>query len=588
MSKNITSSHVVKFLFGQYKESPAGCFVMALTQVLFVILSSIIAPIFISKLLTNITGGSATLENSSWLLLGYAITLFFGTVVMYRLTIALAYKIEVKMQSKVEAKVFKHLCNKSLDFHSNKMSGGLVSDNSKLNGALERFWDTVIFSVVPITTTIIATCIALSFILWQFAVILCILSVVIILIIIKTQIKIAPISAEHAKKSSALTARVADSIGNIATVKAFAQEKTELKKFKGLLREWRDATFKEMKSVLFVTGTFSFLMAFMNVCAFAAAILAVQYKLANVGSIYLIISYTMSIVSQLWSVSGATRNYVRIIGDATPMIQILNEPIEITDTKNPLKSSIQEGAIDFKNVSFTHKDKNEPLFDNFSLSIKPGEQVGLVGKSGSGKTSLTRILLRFSDINSGKIIIDGQDITKITQADLRRAISYVPQDPVLFHRSLRENIAFGKQDASDKEILFVAKQAHALDFIQDLPGGLDSMVGERGIKLSGGQRQRIAIARALLKDAPILILDEATSALDSENEQLIQDAVWKLIKGRTSIVIAHRLSTIAKLDRIIVLDNGKVVEQGKHKDLLEKGGIYAKLWKHQSGGFIKD
>jgi ATP-binding cassette subfamily B protein len=222
------------------------------------------------------------------------------------------------------------------------------------------------------------------------------------------------------------------------------------------------------------------------------------------------------------------------------------------------------------------------------LRIKPGEKVGLVGPSGGGKTSLTGLLMRFMDVQEGKILIDGQDIANIRQADLRQRISYVPQEPLLFHRSLRENIRYGQLDASDKVIEGVAKLAHAHEFITQLPQGYNTLVGERGVKLSGGQRQRVAIARALLKNAPILVLDEATSALDSESELLIQDALWKLMENRTAIVIAHRLSTIQKMDRILVLEDGEIVEEGSHKELLSIDGTYARLWAHQSGGFIQD
>jgi ATP-binding cassette subfamily B protein len=270
------------------------------------------------------------------------------------------------------------------------------------------------------------------------------------------------------------------------------------------------------------------------------------------------------------------------------MVATLDEMIEINDPDHPVKCNIKEGKIEMKNVTFTHDQNKDTLFDNLCMTVEPGEQVGLIGRSGSGKTSLARLLLRFSDIDGGSIVIDGQDITSITQSDLHNSIAYVSQEPSLFHRSLRENIAYGKPNATDAEVRHAAEQANALDFIESLDKKFDTLVGERGVKLSGGQRQRIAIARAILKDAPILVLDEATSALDSESEQLIQGALAKLMKGRTSIVIAHRLSTIAKLDRIIVLDEGKIVEQGTHSELLANNGIYAKLWSHQSGGFLKE
>jgi ATP-binding cassette subfamily B protein len=243
----------------------------------------------------------------------------------------------------------------------------------------------------------------------------------------------------------------------------------------------------------------------------------------------------------------------------------------------------------FSNVGFAYpENQTRPLFKDLSLKIKPGEKVGLVGPSGGGKTTITRLLLRFMDIQDGLITIDGQDITTIKQADLRSRIAYVSQEPILFHRTLAENIGYGDLVAEQKVIEGVAKMANAHDFIAKLPKGYDTLVGERGVKLSGGQRQRVAIARAMLKNAPILVLDEATSALDSESEVLIQDALWKLMEGRTAIVIAHRLSTIQRMDRIIVLEDGKIVEEGSHKDLLRANGTYAKLWAHQSGGFIDD
>jgi ATP-binding cassette subfamily B protein len=305
--------------------------------------------------------------------------------------------------------------------------------------------------------------------------------------------------------------------------------------------------------------------------------------------VFLILSYTSTIVEQLFQFSNnSIRTYNRAIGDATEMVKILAEEATIQDCSDPEESRMHRGAIRFKDVSFTHNGASKAIFNDLNLSIKPGEKVGLVGHSGSGKTSLTRILLRFSDIDSGTIEIDGQNIVNVKQADLRHAISYVPQEPILFHRSIAENINYGRIEASMQEIEVIGRKANADEFIRSLPKGYETLVGERGVKLSGGQRQRIAIARAMLKNAPILVLDEATSALDSESEALIQDALWKLMEGRTAIVIAHRLSTIQKMDRIIVLDNGKIVEEGSHKDLLYKKGVYAKLWNRQSGGFLDE
>jgi len=308
----------------------------------------------------------------------------------------------------------------------------------------------------------------------------------------------------------------------------------------------------------------------------------------NIATVFLILSYTGTIANNLFQFSNnSLRNYNRSFGDAADMVSILQQKPDIQDPDQPETPRISRGAIKFNNVTFTHADQDDALFNGLSASIKAGEKVGLVGYSGSGKTTFTRLLLRFNDINGGTITIDGQDISKLTQENLRRYITYVPQEPILFHRTLKENIGYGNPEASQQEIEAIAKLAHAHEFITALPHGYETLVGERGVKLSGGQRQRIAIARAMLKTAPILVLDEATSSLDSEGEALVQDALWKLMRGRTAIVVAHRLSTIQKMDRIIVLDDGAIVEQGSHKELLDQNGIYAKLWAHQSGGFIE-
>lgn len=275
---------------------------------------------------------------------------------------------------------------------------------------------------------------------------------------------------------------------------------------------------------------------------------------------------------------------------AAPMTEIISETPEILDKPNAAKLQVRDGAVAINNVDFRYAENvnGQSIFTGLNLMIKPGERLGLVGPSGGGKSTLTRLLLRFEDINNGEILIDGQNVADVSQTSLRRSIAYVPQEPLLFHRSIHENIAYGRADASLSEVKQAARLAHADEFIGKLKDGYDTIVGERGVKLSGGQRQRIAIARAILKDAPILILDEATSALDSESEVLIQKALWELMKGRTAIVIAHRLSTIQRMDRIIVLDDGKIVEEGTHKQLLEQKGLYSKLWSHQSGGFLEE
>jgi len=580
---------VISFLFGLRRVSPRATTGMLLAQIIGVTASSAIAPLFVSRLLAHIAAGNASLHNCTGLLIGYAISLIVGEIISVRITIALAYYAELGMQQQTAERVMHSQIRKSIAFHANHMSGGIVSDATKLNSAIERFWDTMMFTAAPIVTTIISVCIALSFLVWQYSLALLLLSLAIAAFIVRAQTTIAPVSRAVSEKSSSVTAYLADVIANMATVKAFAGGPAEQTTYRGRLQELRRANFREMRSVLLITGSFGTVMTIMNALAFLVAILITEHHTASIGPTYLVIGYTLNVVSQLWQISSATRNYTRIIGDAAPMIAMLQQTDELSDPDQPETVNMHRGDIRFDQVTFQHDGADDALFDGLQLHIKPGEKVGLVGHSGSGKTTLTRLLLRFSDIQSGTISIDSQNIAHVTQDDLRRHIAYVPQEPLLFHRSVRDNIAYGQPGASRQAVESAAKMASAHEFIVQLPQGYDTLVGERGVKLSGGQRQRIAIARAMLKNAPILALDEATSALDSESEVLIQDALWKLMEGRTAIVIAHRLSTIQHMDRIIVMDHGRIVEEGTHAELSRKPrGTYARLWAHQSGGFIEE
>lgn len=304
------------------------------------------------------------------------------------------------------------------------------------------------------------------------------------------------------------------------------------------------------------------------------------------GTIVLVQIYLFQLIDIAWNLGRQISRIVQALNDAREMIEVFKEPLSVADVASSESSQISEGNIVFDKVTFKYAGSKK-VFNNLSLNISAGQRVGLVGPSGAGKTTITKLILRFADVDSGAIVIDGQDISKISQDDLRSSISYVPQEPILFHRSLRENIGYGKPGATDKEIIRAAKRAHAHEFISQLELGYDTPVGERGVKLSGGERQRVAIARALLKDAPILILDEATSSLDSISERYIQDALKELMKGRTTLVIAHRLSTVQDMDRILVFKNGKIIEDGTHSELsADIIGVYHELWKEQSSGFL--
>jgi ATP-binding cassette subfamily B protein len=299
----------------------------------------------------------------------------------------------------------------------------------------------------------------------------------------------------------------------------------------------------------------------------------------------LVQSYSLAVGHQFWDLGKAMTRFTKGMSDMKEMADIFDKEPDVLDDINPEKCEIKKGLIEFKEVNFDYQNGTR-VFENFSLTIKPGEKIGLVGHSGSGKSTITKLLMRFLDINQGEILIDGQDIRRITQDDLRSNISYISQEPILFHRSIKENIGYSYPNAKEEEITDAAKKAYAHDFIISLKYGYDTKVGERGVKLSGGERQRVAIARAMIKPSPILVLDEATSSLDSISETYIQKALADVMKDKTTIVIAHRLSTIQKMDRIIVLDEGKIVEEGSHRELLKKNGFYASLWNHQTGGFM--
>ncbi len=551
------------------------------------VVGAFVGPFIIAQLLEGIQFGTVTLASASGLIFAYVLTQIWGEILGWRFNMLMTWTMETAAQRDLYRKIFGKLTTQSLSFHADRFGGGLVSQTTKLIGSFERFWDTVIFQVAPSVASILAAVIILSFMIWPYALFLLVLAIIFGVTVVLGSRFMAVRNKEEAQASTASNAHVADAVTNVMTIKSYGREEDELATMDKKTTEWRNKSLSTMRGFLGVSSIYSSLLAITNITALVAAVWASQTSFASISVIYLTVTYTFTVVRQLWEMNNIMRNYNRIMGDAYDMTEILLLESNVVDTSSK-KLAVKKGAVNIDGITFSHDGNPEILFDDFSLTIPSGQRVGLVGASGSGKTTLTKLVLRFADVATGAIYIDGQSIAKVTQKSLRQSIAYVPQEPMLFHRSLRENIAYGKPDATDEEILEATKRANAFEFVEKMPQGLDTMVGERGVKLSGGQRQRIAIARAILKDAPILILDEATSALDSESEKLIQDALQKLMKGRTSIVIAHRLSTISKLDRIIVMDNGAIVEDDTHEALLSKKGTYAKLWAHQSGGFIEE
>ena len=408
--------------------------------------------------------------------------------------------------------------------------------------------------------------------------------------------KLKKIASSQADARSEMTGRIVDSYTNISTIKLFSYTQREEQYAKQSMDVFLQPVYKQMRlvtSLNFAINTLNYLLVF-SVAALSLYLWSMSAISAGAIAVAVSLSLRLNGMAQwiMWEISSLFEN----IGTATDGMKTLSNPIKVDDKPNANTLEVTQGSIEFKDIHFNYgkaanETKRGPVMNGLNLNIKPGEKIGLVGRSGAGKSTLVNLLLRFYDTDSGTIKIDGQNITDVSQESLRRYIAMVTQDTSLLHRSVKDNILYGRPDATEAEMLNAAKQAKAFDFISDLEDskgnkGFDAQVGERGVTLSGGQRQRIAIARVLLKNAPILILDEATSALDSEVEAAIQASLDDLMTGKTVIAIAHRLSTIAQMDRLIVLDNGGVVEQGSHDELIAQGGIYAGLWAHQTGGFI--
>jgi ATP-binding cassette subfamily B protein len=479
-------------------------------------------------------------------------------------------------------------------FHSDKFSGALVSQTTKFVGAFERFYDNLIFMIVPQIAINIFACA----LLWTKAPVV---SMILFALITTYSLgayfffsKTSRLNEIWAKTRSRQSGRLADSVSNVLSVKSHGRENYEKKLFATVSRSVFNSGMNTMSVFIGRNIALSTVSVLINGVLLVSVIVGgIKFEL-SVGTMLLIISYGQQIIDNLWNVNNILRELNRNFGDAYEMVKILDTPNNVVDKPHARAIAPADGGkrllgeINFNNITFQHNGARRAIFKGFNLHIRSGERVGLVGVSGSGKTTLTKLLLRFADVSSGMILIDGQNISDVTQNSLRENIAYVPQESELFHRTLRQNIGYGKPNASEKEIITAAKLANAWEFIENLPHGLDTLTGERGVKLSGGQRQRVIIARAILKNAPILVLDEATSALDSESEKLIQDALRTLMHDRTSLVIAHRLSTVCELDRIVVLKEGKIVEEGSHNELIIRRGEYHKLWSRQTGKIIED
>lgn len=481
---------------------------------------------------------------------------------------------------------FTNLHKHSFSFFNNNFVGSLVKKVNRFSQSFDRIADRVVWDFIPTVLNITLICIVLSFRNKLLAVII----LVWVLIYVISSYFFSKFKLKYDYKRSQIdseaTALLADSVTNNSNVKLMVGYQRECNSFANKNEELTRIRVFSWNIANLFEGFQWLLMILLEMVIIVYAIKLWSDGQLTIGDFVLIQAYLVMIIQKLWGFGRIIRDFYESLADAEEMTEIFDTPFEIKDVKNAKELKVVRGEIKFLDVNFAY-NKTRSVIKKINLNIKSSEKIALVGPSGAGKSTIVKLLLRQHNVSSGKILVDGQDIAKVTQESLWHNVSLVPQDPILFHRSIIENIRYAKPEATDEEVIVAAKLANAHDFILEAPQGYNTFVGERGIKLSGGERQRIAIARAILKNSPILVLDEATSSLDSKSEKLIQEALVNLMKGKTVIIIAHRLSTIMHSDRILVIKDGEVVEQGQHKELLKnKKGIYNNLWDIQVGGFL--
>lgn len=504
---------------------------------------------------------------------------------------AYGYFVEIKMIPKMRERIandaFGLLVDKSHNYYQSNFSGSLTN---KVNDLTSSVPDLLQIVIDRFFSHLLALFIAI-FTLWQvspiFAIPMLICTSLLLIASLLLSGKLARQADTWSEYGSVITGKIVDALSNILSIRLFAAKRPEKRILSTVFDGAVKAEQKLQWSYFWMWFSYGYTFFVLQILNFYFLCKGKQEGWITVGDFALVLVINISIIDFLWQVAKEFSQFSKLFGRITQALRTVLEAPELTDQSHAHELKITEGKITFDNVKFHYKG-TEPLFQNKSIEIKAGQKVGLVGHSGGGKSTFVNLILRLYDVTDGAILIDGQDIRDVTQDSLRENIAMIPQDPSLFHRSLMENIRYGRADSTDEEVIEAAKKAHAHEFISTLPQGYDSLVGERGVKLSGGQRQRIAIARAILKNAPILILDEATSQLDSFTESLIQESLWELMQNKTTIVIAHRLSTLLHMDRILVFDKGKIVEDGTHSELLAKAGLYKTLWDAQVGGFLGD
>lgn len=558
----------------------------------------LIAPLYYKQLFNTLADSGQTVGNLTPVgadtafktLLGLftiIIALKLGGWFLRRLNNFTANYFEAKAIAELGDLAFAEIHKRSFSFFNDSFIGSLTKKVKYFTGAFEAICDRFVWNFMPLVVTIVTIIgvlftinvgLAIGMIAWLVA----FMSINWLFTKFKMKYDLARTTLETES-----TGLLADTLTNNSNVKLFNGYRREVKTYAETNEKLRRARRLSWDIGSIFDTVQGFFMALLEIGMIGYAIFLWRQGNFTVGDFALIQSYVGNIMNRMWDFGNVIRWTYQNLADAEEMTEILETPPEIVDAPDAKKLKVKAGSIEFKKVNFKYKD-GQDILKNFSLFIPANQRLAIIGPSGAGKTTVVKLLFRMHDLTGGEALIDGQNIAKVTQESLWQNVALVPQDPILFHRTLKENIRYGKADATEAEVIAAAKAAHCHEFISKLDKGYDTFVGERGVKLSGGERQRVAIARAILKNAPILILDEATSSLDSESERLIQDALDKLMKDKTVIVVAHRLSTIRKMDRIITVDKGRIIEDGSHDELLKNpNGTYNRLWKLQAGGFIE-
>ncbi|OEO32038.1 multidrug ABC transporter ATP-binding protein [Devosia insulae DS-56] len=582
---------VLGFAAAHWRKQPKR---VALIMGLFFIetVADILTPFFAGRLVEAVASGAATNEiawNGAMTAFLVIVALGAASVLVRQLAFQTIIALTLRMMSDIAQNAFHRVQRFSSDWHANSFAGSTVRKITRGMWALDSLNDVIMMALLPSLVMLVGTTVMLSLFWPVMGLVIGVGSLIYIAVTVSlSTLWVAPAASLANAWDTRMGGALADAVSCNIVVKGFGAEDREEARLGHVVDKWRRRTSRTWNRGT-LNGTIQNTMLWVLRCTIiGSGLLLWQSGAATAGDVTFVITTFLVLQGYLRDIGQHVRNLQRAVNDMEELVALDDQKLGIEDKPGAKPMAVKAGAIDFEHVDFHYGVHLKPLYRQLDVHIAPGEKVGLVGHSGSGKTTFVKLIQRLHDVSGGRIVIDGIDIRDVQQASLRQQIAIVQQEPVLFHRSLAENIAYGRPGATRAQIEEAAKLANAHDFIARLPKGYETLVGERGIKLSGGERQRVAIARAFLSDARVLILDEATSSLDSESELLIQQAMERLMVGRTTIVIAHRLSTVRALDRLLVFDGGKVVEEGTHEQLVKRdGGIYRRLFERQALELIK-